>query len=137
MTPRENGVLLYKGRIRSSDAPQQHEPAITLATGNALAAAQALLRNGEDIETILQLTVYLAAEEGFLQHSRVADFASLHLMSILGPRALGARAAVGVTTLPGDATVEVQLVATARESPRGDPSAGDRAASACTGTHDV
>ena len=125
MTPRKAGVLLHKGRIGASDEVQQHEAAVVLATGNALTAACALLCDDEEIEAILHLTVYLAVEEGFTEHSRIADFASSYLASVLGSAGLGARAAVGVAALPGGAPVEVQLVASAK-----DKSAGDNAFSA-------
>ena len=110
---------------RHPEEIQQHEAAVVLATGNALTAACALLCDDEEIEAILHLTVYLAVEEGFTEHSRIADFASSYLASVLGSAGLGARAAVGVAALPGGAPVEVQLVASAK-----DKSAGDNAFSA-------
>jgi enamine deaminase RidA (YjgF/YER057c/UK114 family) len=82
-----------------------------VACSNALAAAEALLAEGESLSVILSLTVYIAAEPGFTAHSKLADFASAFLESRLGRRGIGSRAAVGVATLPGNAPVEVQLVA--------------------------
>lgn len=111
MTPRLNGVLQHLGPVRKDDAPEAHRAAVELACSNALTAARALLAPGESLGIILSLTVFIAAEPGFNKHSALADFASALLRRELGPAGIGARAAVGVATLPGNAPVEIQLIA--------------------------
>lgn len=111
MTPRQDGVLTLTGPVRKDEPLDTYRDAVVLATRNALAAARARLGEGEAISSILSLTVYIAAEPGFTAHSRIADFASAFLASELRSDGIGSRAAVGVATLPGDAPVEVQLVA--------------------------
>ena len=86
---------------------------MALACANALTAARNLLAEDERLSAILSMTVFVAAEEGYTDHSRIADFASRYLQGTLGPAGLGSRCAVGVATLPGDAPVEIQLIATA------------------------
>ncbi|MBL9216040.1 MAG: RidA family protein [Opitutaceae bacterium] len=117
MTPRREGKLLHLGPVKTSESLESYRPALELATGNALAAAQALLQPGERVTEILTLTVYIAATADFTAHSRLADFASDFLHAELGASALGTRAAVGVATLPGGAPVEIQLVALAGPAP--------------------
>ena len=80
------------------------------ACANALAAAARMLDEGESLESILSLSVFVAADDDFVAHSRVADFASDNLFRELGEAGIGARAALGVATLPGGAAVEIQLV---------------------------
>jgi enamine deaminase RidA (YjgF/YER057c/UK114 family) len=111
MTPRKDGVLLFTGPVRTSDAPEIYKEAVVIACSNALFAARSLLADGEKIATILSLTVYIAAESDFTSHSRLADFASQFLFSELGEQGIGSRAAVGVATLPGNAPVEVPIIA--------------------------
>lgn len=111
MTPRRNGELLFTGPVRAGTPVEDHREAVSLACANALAAARGLLGEGERIAAILSLTVYIAAEPGFIAHSKLADFASQYLRSELGPDGIGSRAAVGVATLPGNAPVEIQIVA--------------------------
>ncbi|PZQ50101.1 MAG: RidA family protein [Rhodovulum sulfidophilum] len=111
MTPRRAGVLLHAGPVRAGADPADYRDAVVLACGNALAAARALLAPGEVIAAIPSLTVYVAAEPGFTAHSKIADFASALLRDELGEAGIGARAAIGVANLPGDATVEIQLIA--------------------------
>lgn len=112
MTPRRDGVLQHHGPVRKHVPLDDYRAAVHLASGNALNAARGLLDANETISAILSLTVYIAAEPGFEAHSKLADFASGYLREALGPQGIGARAAVGVATLPGNAPVEIQLVAT-------------------------
>lgn len=111
MTPRRDGVLLHHGPVRADAPVEDHRDAVRLACGNALAAARAMLAPGESLAAILGLTVYVAAEPGFTAHSRIADLASAYLREELGDAGIGSRAAVGVASLPGNAPVEIQLVA--------------------------
>jgi enamine deaminase RidA (YjgF/YER057c/UK114 family) len=111
MTPRRGGKLLYEGPVRGVD-PESYREGVCLAVENALNAALAQLEPGEQLSGILSLTVYMAAAEGFTGHSAVADLASSFLRSSLpAGAAIGSRAAVGVLNLPGNALVEIQLVA--------------------------
>jgi enamine deaminase RidA (YjgF/YER057c/UK114 family) len=111
MTPRLDGVLQSSGPVAADADPARYRDAVVLAARNALSAASARLAPGEHLSAILSLTVYVAAEPGFTAHSRLADFASEFLRAELGEHGVGSRAAVGVLTLPGNAPVEVQLVA--------------------------
>ncbi len=111
MTPRKAGVLLFSGKIKNEDPIEIHKEAVQLATQNALTAAQACLCEGEKIGAILQLSVYLNTEEQFTSHPKVADFASELIIEKLGANSIGSRAAIGVASLPSNATVEVTLVA--------------------------
>ncbi len=110
MTPRKAGVLLFSGKIRITDAIESHRDAVRLATLNAVVAAQSCLREGEKISLILQLNLFLNAEQGFTAHAKIADYASELLIEHLGPDCIGSRAAIGVSTLPSDAPVEITLI---------------------------
>lgn len=110
MTPRKAGKLIFSGRIRVADSIESHRDAVRLATINALNAARNLLNEGEKISVILQLSVFLNAEAEFTAHAKVADFASDVLMENLGSDCIGSRAAVGVSSLPSNAPVEIAIV---------------------------
>jgi enamine deaminase RidA (YjgF/YER057c/UK114 family) len=111
MTPRRDGVLQFEGPLGADAPPHEYREAMVLACKNALTAARSQLGAGEAIRRILSLTVYIAAEPGFAAHSKLADFASTYLRDELGEGGLGSRAAVGVASLPGNAAVEIQLIA--------------------------
>lgn len=114
MTPRVDGRLMFLGPVRIGEPLESHEEAVVLACSNALAGVTGALEDGEELDAILAMTVYVAAEEGFAGHSRLADFASAFLRRELGDVGVCSRAAVGVATLPGGAPVEIQLIAAVR-----------------------
>ncbi len=113
MTPRTNGKLVHVGQVAPGVVIESYRAAVELATQNALQAAEATLSDGERIASALSLTVYINAPAGYAHHAGIADFASGHLESCLPGSPLPARAAVGVASLPGDAVVEVALIAVA------------------------
>lgn len=110
MTPRRNGEMQAQGPVRAANL-ESFRAAAELACANALKAIEAALSPGESLVAVLSMTVYVAAEPGFDAHSRIADFASAHLRAKLGARGACARVAVGVASLPGNAPLEIQLVA--------------------------
>lgn len=111
MTPRIDGRLAHSGPVRGNPEAEEHRDAVVLACRNALTAARSLLQPAEELDAILSMTVYIAAEPGFTAHSRLADHASAFLRQELGPAGICSRAAVGVASLPGGAPVEIQLIA--------------------------
>ena len=73
MTPRKNGILILSGKVAAEGELEQYRDAVNQAVSNALIAAQNMLAAGESIQQVLQLTVYVNAEQGFQKHSRLAD----------------------------------------------------------------
>jgi enamine deaminase RidA (YjgF/YER057c/UK114 family) len=110
MTPRKKGQLIYAGKIRIKDPLEFNKEAVRLATLNALTAAQSCLGDGERISTILQLNVFLNAEDDFTAHAKVADYASELFIEFLGANCIGSRAAIGVASLPSNAPVEITII---------------------------
>jgi enamine deaminase RidA (YjgF/YER057c/UK114 family) len=67
------------------------------------------------------MTVFIAASADFADHTAVADGASETLLATLGERGTVARAAVGVTSLPSGAPLEVVLTAAVEIPAAGRP----------------
>jgi len=111
MTPREKGALILSGKVIASRPLDSYRTAVRKATANALTAAINTLDGGENLDRIITMTVYINAEEGYTLHAKIADFASEYLSEKLGQAGVVSRVAVGVASLPGDAPVEIQLVA--------------------------
>ena len=111
MTPRKNGVLIMSGKVTADADVESFRAAMCQAADNALTAAQNKLEEGEKILQILQLMVYINAEDGYTQHAKIADLAVDFLNDTLGSAGVAARTSVGVASLPGNAPFEVQMVA--------------------------
>ncbi|SFD34783.1 RidA family protein [Algibacter pectinivorans] len=110
MTPRKDGVLLHSGKIKVSVPIEVYKEGVELATLNAIGSVLNCLEMNEKISTVLQMHVFLNTEHGFTQHSKIADFASETIINVLGIKSIGSRVAVGVASLPSNATVEIVLV---------------------------
>jgi enamine deaminase RidA (YjgF/YER057c/UK114 family) len=111
MTPRVDGRLQFTGKVRVDDPLEKHQPAVALAASNALIAIESLLQDGERVGMILQLNVFINACEDFKAHADLANFASDEIAKRLGESCIGSRAAIGVATLPGNAPIEITMVA--------------------------
>ena len=110
MTPRKDGVLMMTGPVVAGEPLETYQAAVEQAARNALTAARNCLAEGEKIAQVLSLTVFVNAAPGFTTHARVGDLASNYLYDQLGDAGIGPRAAVGMSSLPGDAPVEIQLI---------------------------
>jgi enamine deaminase RidA (YjgF/YER057c/UK114 family) len=109
MTPRIEGELQHVGRVGREVSLDDAKEAAAIAVSNALAAASTEVGSLDGIARALRLVVFVNAAEGFTQHSLVADAASERLVELLGDRGVVVRTAVGVASLPGGASLEVEL----------------------------
>jgi enamine deaminase RidA (YjgF/YER057c/UK114 family) len=107
-----DGRVLHPGRLGGPVSVEMGQEAAARAALQALSAIRGHLGGSLDrLVRLLQLTVYVAADAGFADHPTVANGASDVLVSVLGPDGRHARAAVGVASLPIDASVEVAVTA--------------------------
>lgn len=111
MTSRKDGVLIYTGKVQADKPLEEYKEAVIQAAANALTAAKNQLQEGEKIGRVLQMIVYVNAAEGFVDHIKLADFASEYLTEQLGDAGVCARCALGMASLPKNAPVEISLTA--------------------------
>lgn len=124
--PRLNGAMASLGPVApASAAPASAAPAAGTATLEqarraarvsalrSLMLVQRTLGSLEPVQRICRMTVYVHCTSDFTQHSEVADGASELLVEVLGDIGLPARSAIGVAQLPKNASVEVELTASA------------------------
>ncbi|WP_341228962.1 RidA family protein [Nocardioides salarius] len=109
MTPRVDGALQYVGQVGAEIGLEEARAAAAIAAGNAVSALAEVVGSADGIGQVLRMTVYVNAATGFTQHSAVADGASARLVELLGERGSAVRSAVGVSSLPGGACVEIEL----------------------------
>ena len=111
MTSRKEGVVIYTGKVQADKPLEEYKEAVIQAAANALTAAKNQLQEGEKIGRVLQMIVYVNAAEGFVDHTKLADFASEYLTEQLGDAGVCARCALGMASLPKNAPVEISLTA--------------------------
>ncbi len=103
----------YYGKVGTNLTIQEGQKAAENCVLNLLSTVKAHLGDLKCITSIVKLTVFVAADSDFYDHPQVANGASSLLISIFGEE-IGAcaRSAVGVSALPGNAAVEVEMLIT-------------------------
>lgn len=108
----ENGHPIHPGRLGAKVSVEIGQEAAGLAALQALSALRDHLGGSlERLVRIAQVTVYVAADPEFVEHPAVANGASELLVAALGSEGRHARAAVGCSSLPLGACVEVAITA--------------------------
>lgn len=107
--PIRDGELIYKGKVGADVTVEQAADGASVAVINALAAAASVVGGIDGIERIVRLAVYVNSAPGFTDQPKVANGASDLLVKIFGDAGKHARTAVGVSELPLNAAVELEL----------------------------
>lgn len=108
--PIQGAELSAKGKVGSVVTLDQGVKAARIAGLNALAQVAATAGGLVNVIQIVRVGVFVNSAPGFTDQAKVANGVSELLVSIFGERGRHARAAVGVSELPLDAPVEVELV---------------------------
>ena len=107
----QDGQLLFKGTVPTSQSIEDAQKAAEVCGLNAIAVASNSLSGDLDrITRVLSLRVYVACDPTFEGHSTVANGVSNLMVAIFGDSGRHTRVAMGATSLPLGATVEVEVV---------------------------
>jgi enamine deaminase RidA (YjgF/YER057c/UK114 family) len=107
--PMQAGKLAVTGKVGTDVAPQVANTLARICALNALAAVHSLV--GIDAVTqVVKVVGFVASAPGFNGQPGVVNGASELLAEVFGDHGAHARSAVGVSELPLDAPVEVELV---------------------------
>lgn len=107
--PMVDGALVATGRVGADVSPEQAADLARTCALNALAAVDGLV--GIDaVVRIVKVVGFVASAPGFSGQPAVLNGASDVLGEIFGDAGVHARSAVGVSELPLDAPVEVEII---------------------------
>jgi enamine deaminase RidA (YjgF/YER057c/UK114 family) len=107
--PLTAGELAQTGKVGAELTPEAAKAAARVCALNALAAIDALV--GIDTVTrVVKVVGFVASAPGFNGQPGVVNGASEFLGEVFGDAGAHARSAVGVSELPLDAPVEVELI---------------------------
>jgi enamine deaminase RidA (YjgF/YER057c/UK114 family) len=115
--PTVAGRLTARGQVGVELSVEEGYRAARQAAINVLATARVALGTLNRVEQMLQLTGFIASPPGFTEQPRVLNGATDLLVEVLGEAGGHTRGAIGCTSLPGGAPV--QLLAMLRVSERG------------------
>jgi enamine deaminase RidA (YjgF/YER057c/UK114 family) len=105
--PVEGNHVKFRGKVVSINTGQQ---AARLCTINALAQLRSSLGSLDRVKRVIKLTGFVNCEPSFADHPKVVNGASDLLMQLFGKKGKHARVVVGVSSLPLDSAVEVDLI---------------------------
>jgi enamine deaminase RidA (YjgF/YER057c/UK114 family) len=111
-TPMIDGELQMHGLVGSDIDLDEARKAARICVLNCVAQLARAVDGLDNIGRILRLTGYVASAPGFHEQARVVDAASELLEEVFGENGLHARTSIGVASLPGNAPVEIDLIAT-------------------------
>lgn len=107
--PLEDGKLAHTGKVGAEVGPEEAKALARICVLNALAAVDALV--GIDaVSRVVKVVGFVASAPGFNGQPNVINGASDLLGEVFGDKGAHARSAVGVSELPLDAPVEVELI---------------------------
>ncbi|MPY10110.1 Atu1372/SO_1960 family protein [Arthrobacter bussei] len=112
--PMIDGKLPASGKVGAVDGGVDAETATALAATcavNALAAIKSQIGDLDRITRIVKVVGFVASDPSFTGQPGVVNGASELLGSVLGDAGVHARSAVGVSVLPLDSPVEVEVIA--------------------------
>jgi len=110
-TPIVGDALIYRGKVGKDLTVKEGYEAAKICVLRCLSELKSVVGDLDKVDGILKLTGYVNSTDNFGDQPSVINGASELLEKIFGEKGKHARAAIGVSTLPGDAAVEVELIA--------------------------
>ncbi len=109
--PFRDGKLITTSRLGTEVLVQEGTEAARVAAFNAIAAPAEAVGGTDRIERILEVTGFLAAGEGFREHSTVLYGASNLMTKVFGELGHHVRVNIGVASPPLERPVEIGILA--------------------------
>ena len=107
--PMVSGVLPQSGKVGGGVSPEDAKELARLCALNALAAVHSLV-GIDSVTRVVKVVGFVASAPGFNGQPGVINGASQLLGDVFGDAGAHARSAVGVSELPLDAPVEVEII---------------------------
>jgi enamine deaminase RidA (YjgF/YER057c/UK114 family) len=108
--PMKGGKVAVSGKLGAEIDLAGGREAAQLCALNILAQAKAALRDLDRIVQLLRLNGFVNAAPNFADHPKVLNGASDFLVKILGNKGRHTRIAVGCSSLPLNASVEIDAI---------------------------
>lgn len=104
------GKLQYTGKVGKDVTTEEAYAAAKTCAINCLSAVKGVIGDLDKIDKIFKVTGFVNSAAGFNAQPKVINGASEFLGEVFGDNGKHARSAVGVSDLPIDAPVEVEII---------------------------
>jgi len=108
--PIAGGTIKFLGKVGKDLTEEEGKKAAKLCAINCLSAIKSVIGNLDNIKRMIKLTVFVNSAEGFTAQPKVANGASEFIVEIFGDAGKHVRSAVGVSELPLNSTVEIEMI---------------------------
>lgn len=108
--PFADGALLATGKVGDAVTPEEAAQLARRCALNALAAAAEAIGSLDRVTRVVKAVVFVNSAPGFTGQPGVANGGSELLGEVFGDAGRHARSAVGVSELPLDSPVELELI---------------------------
>lgn len=108
--PMQGGNVSFTGKVPSERTLLEAQQAARLCAINILAQLKANLGSLDRIVKIIRVSGFVNSDTGFSEQPKVINTASDLLFEIFGEKGKHTRIAVGVSSLPLNSTVEIDMV---------------------------
>ena len=108
--PIKDGNLKFTGKVPDEQSIETAQDAAKLCIINALAHLNAHLGTLDNITKIVRISGFVNSNPSFIEHPKIINAASDLLFEIFGESGKHSRIAVGVSSLPLNSTVEIDMI---------------------------
>jgi enamine deaminase RidA (YjgF/YER057c/UK114 family) len=108
--PMVEGKLRAQGRVGEEVSVDEARECARIAALNCLAAVAAVIGTLDKVKGIVRVGGYVSCGDTFNEHPRVINGASDLLLEIFGESGIHARSAIGCSSLPLGAPVEIEMI---------------------------
>ena len=108
--PMRSGELMYTGKVGGEVSEEEAVACAQQCALNAIAAVKAELGDLDLVKRIVKVVAFVASTPDFTGQPGIANGASHLFGEAFGDAGVHARSAVGVSVLPLDAPVEVEII---------------------------
>lgn len=109
--PVQDGKVAYTGKVSKDLSLEDAQKASKLCIINALAQLKSELGSLDKISKIVRVSGFVNSPPEFNEQPKIINAASDLLFEIFGPKGQHTRIAVGVSSLPLNSAVEIDLIA--------------------------
>ena len=108
--PIKDGQVVYQGKVGDTQSIDDAQEAAKLCVINGLAQIEAYCGTLDNLEKIIKISGFVNSTKDFTEHPKVINAASDLLMKIFDEKGRHSRIAIGVSSLPLNATIEIDMV---------------------------
>ncbi len=109
--PMQDGKVAYTGKVPTERTIEDAQSAAKICAVNILAQLKANLGSLDKISKIVRVSGFVNSTSDFTEQPKIINAASDLFFEIFGEKGKHSRIAVGVSSLPLNSTVEIDMIA--------------------------